>query len=113
MTDDDERPTNASDMEAAAHDSEAPPAREYHTDRITVQWHAERCIHSGNCVHALPRVFNPRRRPWVDIDAADAETIERAVLRCPSGALRFVRHDGGPATPPADGSRAIDRPGAA
>ena len=102
MTDDDERQADARDMEATADDSEAPPPREYHTGRITVQWHAERCIHSGNCVRALPRVFNPRRRPWVDIDAADADAIERAVLRCPSGALRFVRHDGGPSEPPSD-----------
>lgn len=74
----------------------APPVtRAYSTDRITVEWRAERCIHSANCIRALPRVFDPRRRPWVDIDAADADAIARAVLRCPTGALQFVRHDGG------------------
>lgn len=70
--------------------------REYATERITVQWYADRCIHSGNCVRALPTVFDPRRRPWVDVDAADADAIAGAVLRCPTGALRFVRHDDGP-----------------
>jgi uncharacterized Fe-S cluster protein YjdI len=79
-----------------AEPNRAPPAvREYATDRITVEWRAERCIHSGNCVRALPMVFDPRRRPWVDVHAADAEAIANAVLRCPSGALYFVRHDGG------------------
>ena len=74
----------------------APPAmREYSSDRITVEWRAERCIHSANCVRSLPRVFNPKRRPWVDVDAADADAIAGAVLRCPTGALRFVRLDEG------------------
>jgi uncharacterized Fe-S cluster protein YjdI len=72
----------------------APPVtREYSTGRITVQWHAERCIHSANCIRAQPRVFDPRRRPWVDVDAADADAIANAVLRCPTGALQYVRHD--------------------
>ena len=74
--------------------------REYGTEHITVQWYAERCIHSTNCIRALPRVFDPRRRPWVDVDAADADSIARAVLRCPTGALAFVRHDGAPQEAP-------------
>jgi uncharacterized Fe-S cluster protein YjdI/CDGSH-type Zn-finger protein len=69
--------------------------REYGTEHITVEWHAERCIHSANCIRALPRVFDPRRRPWVDVRAATTDAVARAVLRCPTGALQFVRHDGG------------------
>ena len=74
--------------------------REYATDAITVQWYAGRCIHSGNCVRALVRVFDPRRRPWVDPTAAPPDAIADAVLRCPSGALHFVRHDGAPQETP-------------
>ena len=69
--------------------------REYHTAEITVQWYARRCIHSANCVRALRDVFDPQRRPWIDPTAASADAISAAVLRCPSGALHFVRHDGG------------------
>ena len=69
--------------------------REYHTEHITVQWYAGRCIHSANCVRALPRVFDPRRRPWVELAEAGADEIAAAVLRCPTGALHYVRHDGG------------------
>ncbi len=69
--------------------------REYAGDGITVQWFASRCIHSGECIRALPRVFNPRRRPWVNAAAADADRIAEAVLRCPTGALRYHRSDGG------------------
>jgi uncharacterized Fe-S cluster protein YjdI len=69
--------------------------REYANDEVTVQWYAGRCIHSANCVRALQRVFDPRRRPWVDPNAGSAEAIVAAILRCPSGALHFIRHDGG------------------
>jgi uncharacterized Fe-S cluster protein YjdI/CDGSH-type Zn-finger protein len=69
--------------------------REYGNADITVQWYAGRCIHSANCVRSLRTVFDPRRRPWVDPTAADADAIAAAVLRCPTGALQFVRHDGG------------------
>ena len=69
--------------------------RAYSTDAITVEWYATRCIHSANCVRALPEVFDPKRRPWVDPTAGSADDISAAVLRCPTGALHFVRHDGG------------------
>lgn len=74
--------------------------REYSTSEITVLWFASRCIHSGNCVRALHRVFDPQRRPWVEPTAATADAIAAAILRCPTGALHFVRHDGGPAEAP-------------
>ena len=100
------RAGQADERDAAAGGAGAPPrpdepnrapavTREYQTERITVQWYAERCIHSANCIRALPRVFDPKRRPWVDVAAADADAIAAAVLRCPTGALHFVRHDDG------------------
>jgi len=82
--------------EGVGDDSTQSSMRAYSTDEITVEWRAERCIHSGNCARSLPRVFNPRRRPWVDVSAAEADAIESAVRRCPSGALAFVRHGGTP-----------------
>jgi len=69
--------------------------REYATPDIVVQWFAGRCIHSANCVRALRAVFDPKRRPWVDPTAAPADDIAAAILRCPTGALHFIRHDGG------------------
>ena len=69
--------------------------RAYDTPEITVQWFASRCIHSANCVRALHAVFDPQRRPWIDPTAASADAIAAAVLRCPTGALHFIRHDGG------------------
>jgi uncharacterized Fe-S cluster protein YjdI/CDGSH-type Zn-finger protein len=69
--------------------------REYSSDSIKVQWYASRCIHSAACIRALPQVFDPRQRPWVRVDAASADAIAEAVVKCPTGALHFVRTDGG------------------
>jgi uncharacterized Fe-S cluster protein YjdI len=42
-------------------------------------------------VRALPLVFDPRRRPWIDGAASDPDSIALAVSRCPSGALQLRR----------------------
>lgn len=70
--------------------------REYTRAEIRVEWYASRCIHSGACIRALPAVFDPGRRPWIDVSAADADALADAVTKCPTGALRFERLDGGP-----------------
>ena len=70
--------------------------RSYQGNGIMVHWYASRCIHSANCVRALPLVFDPRRRPWVVTDADTAERIAKAIERCPSGALHYERTDGEP-----------------
>ncbi|MFI5257694.1 MAG: (4Fe-4S)-binding protein [Gemmatimonadales bacterium] len=99
-------PIRSSEAAASEGGAGAPPdpagtnrapdlTREYLAEGITVEWYATRCIHSANCVRALPRVFDPRRRPWVNPSAASVDDLARAVLRCPTGALHFVRHDGG------------------
>lgn len=67
--------------------------RRYSTPEVTVEWRAALCQHSGRCVRALPAVFAPKRRPWIIIGDTLPDTLEEAVARCPSGALRFVRHD--------------------
>ena len=68
--------------------------RDYETDEIRVRWDSSRCIHTALCLQALPTVFDVRRRPWVDVGAADADAIADAVERCPTGALRYERLDG-------------------
>ena len=76
--------------------------REYETPDIRVQWYAGRCIHHAACVRALPAAFDPRRRPWIDLTGTDADAVADAVRRCPTGALHYVRLDGGPPEAPAD-----------
>jgi len=71
------------------------PTRVYANDAIEVHWEPKLCIHVKNCVNGLGRVFDPERRPWVDVDAADADAIATTILTCPTGALHFRRIDGG------------------
>ena len=61
-----------------------------------MQWEPRLCIHVKHCVNRLGTVFDPDRRPWIDVDAEDADTIAATVLACPTGALHFRRVDGGP-----------------
>ncbi len=65
-------------------------ARVYENDEIAVLWEAALCIHVGACFRAAPKVFKPRERPWVDVDAGTTDEIEAAVDGCPTGALRFI-----------------------
>ena len=63
--------------------------RSYRGAGITVSFDARRCIHAARCVHGLPAVFDPKRRPWIEPDAAGAERVAEVVRACPTGALRY------------------------
>ena len=102
------------EADASQGGSGAPPAadaanrapsdltREYTGRGIRVQWYISRCVHVGECLRALPRVFDSRHRPWIDLTfpEAEADAVAGAVLRCPTGALQFERFDGGPQEQP-------------
>ena len=64
-------------------------AHAYRGELLKVTFEPSRCIHSGECVHGLPGVFDTTRAPWVDPDAARPEEIRKVVRRCPTGALRI------------------------
>ena len=65
----------------------------YTKDGITVLWKPNVCIHSGVCVRGLSAVFNPQKRPWINMDAAETEAIVEQVKKCPSGALSIEEKD--------------------
>lgn len=75
------------------------PRRVYGNAAIEVQWEPKLCIHVRSCVRGLPQVFDPDARPWIAVDAADADRVAETVLTCPTGALHFRRLDGGPPEP--------------
>jgi len=62
-------------------------SKSYTNNEIKVIWNADLCIHSANCVNSLNAVFNPKQKPWIDMQAASTEKIISAVNNCPSGAL--------------------------
>lgn len=61
--------------------------KKYTTDEVNVIWKPDLCIHSGKCVGALPNVFKPKEKPWIQLEGANSEAVKKAVLNCPSGAL--------------------------
>ena len=65
--------------------------KRYSNGEITVIWQPSLCVHSTICFRGLPRVFDPRRRPWVALEGTDTETTVRQVEACPSGALSYER----------------------
>ena len=64
--------------------------KHYSNGEVTVVWKPHLCIHSGICAAGLPKVFDPRRRPWIDPMAATTQEIKDQVGRCPSGALSLA-----------------------
>jgi uncharacterized Fe-S cluster protein YjdI len=66
------------------------PTREYPAEGVTVVWNGTRCIHSAECIRGLPRVFDVRRRPWIDAEAAESQQIAEVIRRCPTGALTYL-----------------------
>ena len=67
--------------------------KEYTNGEITVVWKPETCIHSTICWHGLIEVFDPRNKPWVDMEGAPTEDIIQQVDKCPSGALSYHYND--------------------
>jgi len=64
--------------------------KQYTRGDITVIWKPQQCIHSKICWTELKQVFDPRKRPWVNMEGADEEHIAAQVARCPSGALSYI-----------------------
>ncbi|MBO6201352.1 MAG: (4Fe-4S)-binding protein [Chryseobacterium sp.] len=62
---------------------------EYNAGEITVLWKPKVCIHAGVCVKMLPKVYNPKDRPWIKTENATAEELKDQITKCPSGALSY------------------------
>lgn len=66
--------------------------RKYTNGEITVFWKPGKCIHATTCYRELIEVFNPRKRPWVNMDGASSEEIIRVVKMCPTQALAYAHN---------------------
>ena len=66
--------------------------KKYSNDDITVVWEPAKCIHSAICFDGLPQVFDPNKRPWVNIEGADSEKIIEQVKACPSEAISYFEN---------------------
>ncbi len=63
--------------------------KRYSNGEMTVVWKPSMCIHSMNCFKGLGKVFDPKKRPWVTVDAATTKEIVDQIKKCPSGALSY------------------------
>ena len=63
--------------------------KEYKNGDLTVVWQPNKCIHSAKCVHGLPEVFDPNKKPWIDVRQASQRNLMDVIDKCPSGALSY------------------------
>lgn len=68
--------------------------KKYSNNDITVTWKPDMCEHSTKCWKGLLPVFDPRKKPWVNMQGASTDDIIKQVSQCPSGALSFVHNSG-------------------
>lgn len=68
--------------------------KKYSNGELTVVWKPNLCIHSGVCVRTLPKVYNPKEKPWIKPENATTEELKAQINKCPSGALSFFMNEG-------------------
>jgi len=64
----------------------------YPNKDITVIWKPDVCIHSTKCWKASLAIFNPKRRPWIDLSAGTTEQIIKIVDNFTSVELSYERN---------------------
>jgi diguanylate cyclase (GGDEF)-like protein len=72
-----------------------PRGRKHGAAGIDVYFDARLCTHAERCVAGLPAVFQADARPWIQPANAAPDEIAAVVGQCPTGALHYVRRDGG------------------
>lgn len=66
--------------------------KEYKNDEITVVWKPHVCTHSTKCWKGLLNVFDPRKRPWINMEGSSSERIMQQIDACPSKALSYIKN---------------------
>jgi uncharacterized Fe-S cluster protein YjdI len=67
--------------------------KEYRKEDITVVWQPHLCIHSKKCWKELVTVFDPRKKPWIELNGATNDQIKHQIQQCPSKALSYKQNN--------------------
>lgn len=70
-------------------DLEAQGFKTYENEEISVFWNPSICQHAAKCVGGSHDVFDPKRRPWIDLSKASAKDISAIIDHCPLHALQY------------------------
>jgi CDGSH-type Zn-finger protein/uncharacterized Fe-S cluster protein YjdI len=81
--------------------------RVYQNDEIEITWEPSLCVHFAECIRGSARAFDPRRHPWVDVNAEAPELLAEIIARCPTGALHAHLKNGTPSETPPDPSMIV------
>jgi uncharacterized Fe-S cluster protein YjdI len=74
-------------------DKQFSGGRRYKNNEITVYWKPSACVHASYCYRELIEVFDPSKRPWVDMNGSTTEKIIEVVNLCPTEALAWKWND--------------------
>jgi len=74
-------------------DTKFSGGKKYKSNDITVYWKPSACVHASYCYRELIEVFDPSRRPWIDLNGSTTENIIEVVNLCPTEALAWKWND--------------------
>lgn len=63
--------------------------KKYTNGELTIVWQPSKCIHAAECVKALPQVYKPKEKPWIQPESAGTQELKDQIDKCPSGALSY------------------------
>jgi uncharacterized Fe-S cluster protein YjdI len=65
--------------------------KEYTNGEVAIVRKSVTCIHSGECVKNLPKVYKPKKT-WIKMENATTEELKNQIDKCPSWALSYYEN---------------------